>query len=127
MANDDPSIPAWQRAIVESAPTSTEAPDTSRPTSSAAKHDLASAEASAEQMPDLAGREVNEMAQIPAREEAAKFLDHPGTKNATAEDKIRFLEVKGVRSEDIEALIPEAKNLYAAVCFVLWNNIALNC
>jgi hypothetical protein len=114
MAKDDPSIPAWQRVTAGNSTADQDAPKPS-PSPSQTQHDLAGAEAIAEQMPDFGGREVDELAPIPTREEAARFLDHPGTKNAAVDDKIRFLEVKGVREEDIEALIPEAKTIYAAV------------
>jgi hypothetical protein len=112
MAKDDPSIPAWQRAMASNSTADQDAP---KPSPSQTLHDLAGAEATAEQMPDFGGKEVDELAPIPTREEAARFLEHPGTKNAAVDDKIRFLEVKGVREEDIEALIPEAKKIYAAV------------
>jgi hypothetical protein len=65
--------------------------------------------------------EVEDMPPIPTRKEAKAFLEHPGTKDADAIDKIRFLELKQVLRKDIEALIPEAKKYYAKVsveCYI---------
>jgi hypothetical protein len=113
MPKDDSSIPAWQRATAANNLTDQDVPKPSPVEGN--QQDFQSAEASAEQMPDFSGKDVDEMAPVPTREDAARFLDHPGTKNAAVDDKIRFLEVKGVQQEDIEALIPEAKTIYAVV------------
>ena len=94
MAKDKDSIPAWQRVASAKPDEHSEGPE---PSSTTTTEDM------------LFTREIEEMPQTPTREQAAKFLEHPATKSATLEDKIRFLEVKGVRQEDIEALIPEAK------------------
>jgi hypothetical protein len=97
MAKDDTSIPSWQKAVPEKA------------------SDLH------KDIPNFEFKEVEQMPPVPTREQAAKFLEHPGTNNATAEDKIRFLEVKGVQRSDIETLIPEAKKYYETVsCAVLF-------
>jgi hypothetical protein len=95
MAKDDPSIPTWQKA--PSQPSDTP------------EHDP---EVVAEGLPAMQFTEVDEMPPIPSLEEAKAFLDHPGTKQASPVDKIRFLELKNVQRKDIEALIPEAKSYY---------------
>jgi Pex14 N-terminal domain len=108
MAKDDnTSIPAWQRAASEH--DNDEKP--TRPSD-----DLAAAEQAAEGgMPSFNFKDVDELTTPPTREEAKKFLEHPGTKDASLEDRIRFLEVKNVKREDIEALLPGARNYFAAV------------
>jgi Pex14 N-terminal domain len=102
MAKDDVAIPSWQKAASEDRKDSeTQSDQNSQPSS--------------ENLPSFEFREVKEMPPVPTREEAAKFLEHPGTKDATLDDKIAFLELKGVQRTDIEALVPEAKKYYAAV------------
>ncbi|KAF2668316.1 hypothetical protein BT63DRAFT_425639 [Microthyrium microscopicum] len=103
MAKDDASIPAWQRA---SASPSQAAPEDGK------GQTLKEAEES--DMPEFDFKDSDGMSVPPTREEAAKFLQHPGTEKAGAEEKIRFLEVKGVKQDDIEALIPEAQEYFQA-------------
>jgi Pex14 N-terminal domain len=101
MTDDKNKIPAWQR--ISSSKSDDKADNKSELTQPSAANAAASEDL-------VFTKEVDQMPPVPTREEAAKFLEHPGTKNATLDDKIRFLEVKGVRQEDIEALIPEAKS-----------------
>ena|ERR1700761_7594969 len=98
MAKDDPSIPSWQKAGGQQSDPPTHEP-----------------EVVAEDVPPVPYTVVEEMPAIPTRKEAKAFLDHPGTKEATPIDKIRFLELKNVQRKDIEALIPEAKKYYIKV------------
>lgn len=94
MTKDEKSIPTWQKANAE----------------------LEAAEQ--QQNPLEAGMQytvVDEMPPIPTRKDAKEFLEHPGTKEATPTDKIRFLELKNVQRADIEALIPEAKAYFLKV------------
>jgi hypothetical protein len=135
MAKDDSSIPAWQRAASaskSSAATSDTPPAKSSPeelerkkaalealeaemraeSKSAAGLDLASAEDAAGHMPSFDFVDKQGSSVAPTREEARKFLEHPGTKGAELEDRIRFLELKGVKKEDIEAILPGAKQYY---------------
>jgi hypothetical protein len=100
MAKDDPSIPSWQKSASQQ--------------SDSPQHEP---EMVADGIPPIQFTEVEEMPPIPTREEAKAFLDHPGTKEATPIDKIRFLELKNVTRNDIEALIPEAKKYYIKVSY----------
>ena len=99
MAKDDPSIPSWQKLASQQ--------------EQIPQHDP---QVVAEGIPAMQFTEVDEMPPIPSRTEAKAFLEHPGTKDATPFDKIRFLELKNVQRKDIEALIPEAKKYYAKAC-----------
>jgi hypothetical protein len=101
MPDDRRKIPAWQH--VASSKPDDEADGKSEPSQPSTADPTASEDL-------LFTKEVDQMPPVPTREEAKRFLEHPGTKNATLDDKIRFLEVKSVRQEDIEALIPEAKS-----------------
>ena len=98
MAKDDPSNPTWQQAVSQQSSSPQILP---KPVVDA--------------VPELRFTEVEEMPPIPTRNEAKAFLAHPGTKDATPFDRIRFLELKNVQRKDIEALIPEAKKYYAKV------------
>jgi hypothetical protein len=100
MGKDDNSIPDWQKASPKQ-----EAPSEPENASQAGDDGI----------PDLPYTEVEEMPPIPTREEAKAFLSHPGTVEADLEDKIRFLEMKNVQREDIEALLPESKARFAKV------------
>src|ERR1700709_1652630 len=100
MGKDDNSIPDWQKA-------SSSQKGPSEPENNAHVAD--------DGIPDLPYTEVEEMPPIPTLEEAKTFLEHPGTKDADLEDKIRFLEMKNVQREDIEALLPESKARFAKV------------
>lgn len=95
MADDPKSIPSWQKAgaAEEEPPASANPAD------------------EPQQNHDLKLKEVDEMPPVPTRAEAAEFLEHPGTQKASLEDKVRFLELKGVRWDDIVALLPGAKTL----------------
>ena len=108
MANDNPSIPAWQKAA------STDPKASPDRTDSGPQPDP-NPRSTPETLPTFEFKQVKEMPPVPTRAEAAQFLEHPGTKAATLEDKIAFLELKGVQRADIEALVPEAKEHYAAV------------
>jgi peroxisomal membrane anchor protein 14 (PEX14) len=101
MAKDEKSIPTWQKPV-------------SQQSDSVPANDGLSG--------DIQYTEVEEMPPIPTRKEAAAFLEHPGTKDADAIDKIRFLELKQVQRNDIEALIPEAKKYYAKVSTIEINS-----
>jgi hypothetical protein len=107
MAKDGASIPAWQKAA-------SDPKDSAESDNAAAKVDP-NQPSSPEALPSFEFNEVSEMPPVPTRAEAAKFLEHPGTKAATLEDKIAFLELKGVQRVDIEALVPESKAHFAAV------------
>jgi hypothetical protein len=110
MAKDGPSIPAWQKAAAadpKDATADTPA-DPSPPASSATA-------STPKSLPTFEFTEVKEMPPVPTRADAAKFLEHPGTKAASLEDKIAFLELKGVQRTDIEALVPDARAHFAAV------------
>jgi hypothetical protein len=99
--NDKPSIPAWQKAASQS---------NKREELDRTGDDLAAAEESASAgLPSFDFKEVDKLKPVPTREEARKFLEHPGTEDAELEDKIRFLEMKNVKKEDIEAILSGAK------------------
>jgi hypothetical protein len=110
MAKDEASIPAWQKPASTDSKESADANDTPKNTSQPSDP---------ESLPSFEFTEVKEMPPVPTRAEAAQFLEHPGTKAATLEDKIAFLELKGVQRADIEALVPEAKRHYADVGLIL--------
>jgi hypothetical protein len=105
MAKDGASIPAWQKAA---------STDPNNSADSKSSTDSSAQPPTPESLPSEF-HEVQEMPPVPTRAEAAQFLEHPGTKAATLEDKIAFLELKGVQRADIEALVPEAKKHYEDV------------
>jgi hypothetical protein len=111
MAKDGASIPAWQKAASANPNDSADGKGSTDPPSQPP---------TPESLPTFEFNEVKEMPPVPTRAEAAQFLEHPGTKAATLEDKIAFLELKGVQRADIEALVPEAKKHFAAVSLIFY-------
>lgn len=96
------SIPAWQR--------STSVPGAEELTKPEEPANLAQEETSAK-APDGHPIEIVDEEETPStqsktlREQAAKFLQDPNIQDADRERKVAFLESKGVRRDDIEALL----------------------
>lgn len=96
------SIPAWQRST--SVPGAEEFTKPEEPANPAQEETSAKA-------PEEHPIEIVDEEETPSthpktlREQAAKFLQDPSIQDADRERKIAFLESKGVRRDDIEALL----------------------
>src|SRR5580692_7472190 len=77
----DSSIPSWQRAA-----SSKEEEKSPKPEQEPEHADTEAAIDDPEAML-LASKHVDKMSEAPTREQAAKFLEHPGVKAAELEDK----------------------------------------
>jgi hypothetical protein len=117
MADDRKSIPSWQKAVAtphspsESKSEPEDVSDAQQDDIPSPRHQSGTDEGSAFDSTELMLKEVDQMPPMPTREDAAKFLEHPGTEKASLEDKVRFLELKGVGWDDIVALLPDAASL----------------
>lgn len=96
--SNKPSIPSWQRAQA----TPSQSPQDQEPASE--QQPESSPAPGAEESTREDGQEVD-LQDTPLSEQAAKFLEDPAIRDAPREKKVAFLESKGVKTEDIEALL----------------------
>lgn len=96
------SIPAWQRSdSIPGAEESTKPEETAQPA-----QEETSAKAPEEHPIEIVDDEETSSTEPKTlREQAAKFLQDPIVRDADRERKIAFLESKGVKLDDIEALL----------------------
>lgn len=96
------SIPAWQRSdSISGAEESTKPEETAEPA-----QDETSAKAPEEHPIEIVDNDETPSTEPKTlREQAAKFLQDPSLRDADRERKIAFLESKGVKRDDIEALL----------------------
>lgn len=96
------SIPAWQRSdSVPGAEEFTKPEDTAQPA-----QEETSAKATEEHPIEIVDEEEPSTTEPKTlREQAAKFLQDPSIQDADRERKIAFLVSKGVKRDDIEALL----------------------
>lgn len=97
------SIPAWQRPDAVLSPGDSSTPDEV----AAPAQDQTSAKAPDEHPIEIVDEEepASTESRESLREQAVKFLQDPNIQDAGRERKIAFLESKGVKRDDIEALL----------------------
>jgi hypothetical protein len=87
MSSKGSSIPSWQRA-------------TSLPGAEVQKPEASTPPAEGHSDAEAPNSEPEDL-----KEQALRFLEDPSIKNASPERKMAFLESKGMRREDVEALV----------------------